>query len=467
MFEAFAATVCLVCLGVSRWTMRQAQAISPLFLFALISIVFINIGFIVYFNDRSMSDFASSATALLSVNLGLGAVVVGAISGSILLRLDPSAWRNIQNLELRTDITVGNACVVAVVVYLVSLFPFLLQGSVPLLDALVSLPGGGITDNHMNILRNNADPYLSPDAVKIPLQGFFDAIRYGAVPVVCLWFLWFFRKGDRRALCCLFFAAGLLVTMASGQRWPLLFSIVSVIVFVSCTEPDPAQYRKLLSVLVVTSVGLGVLLSTLLARSSGGGDDPIQAVAYGFTDLFKRLFLGNIDAPFTCYSFFPTRYDWLMGEGYLQNLACFVPRSGEKKGSFAVTLYKLLYNNEAFTAPPDMYTEAYVNFGIPGVLSVSFVCGLLLTWLQRAMVRARGLVGSTCLTLVVVNVAFSVISGIFFFINAVVACLFLLMLVRLTGPLFGWRAPGSVTSWSTAGLDAGTIRGPGHPLESH
>ena len=93
--------------------------------------------------------------------------------------------------------------------------------------------------------------------------------------------------------------------MASGQRWPLLLSIVSVIVFVSCTEPNPAQYRKLLSVLVVTSVGLGVLLSTLLARSWGGGNDPIQAVAYGFTDLFKRLFLGNIDAPFTCYSFFP------------------------------------------------------------------------------------------------------------------------------------------------------------------
>ena len=145
-----------------------------------------------------------------------------------------------------------------------------------------------------------------------------------------------------------------------------------------------------------------------------------------------------------------------MGKGYLQVLACFVPRSGEKEGSFPVTLYKLLYGEEAFTAPPDMYTEAYVNFGIPGVLSVSFMWGLLLAWSQWAMVRARGLVGSTCLTLVVVNLAFSAMSGIFFFINAVVACLFLLLLVRLTGPLSRWRAPGSVTSRSAAGLYLGT-----------
>ena len=29
MFEAFVATVCLVCLGVSRWTMRQRKRSRP------------------------------------------------------------------------------------------------------------------------------------------------------------------------------------------------------------------------------------------------------------------------------------------------------------------------------------------------------------------------------------------------------------------------------------------------------
>ena len=97
-----------------------------------------------------------------------------------------------------------------------------------------------------------------------------------------------------------------------------------------------------------------------------------------------------------------------------------------------------------------------VNFGLCAVV-IGATFGLILL----------RVVPPACLALAVINIVFSVISGTIFFINAVVACLFVLLVVRLTGLLFGRAGPGDVTSWSTAGLDAGTIRGRGHPLESH
>jgi len=54
--------------------------------------------------------------------------------------------------------------------------------------------------------------------------------------------------------------------------------------------------------------------------------------------------------------------------------------------------YMVMREQVGFTAPPDFYTEAYVNFGLIGTLIMSFLFGVLLAMLDKVLIRYRNTV---------------------------------------------------------------------------
>lgn len=427
---SFAILCCVISLTLARMTMSGTWILSPLFVYVFMSILFINIGFILYYVESDQQAWALNA--LLCPALGLLCVALGGCVSYWLERI-PGHWHRRPQQKPVIDMSYSSAMLTGFAVFSVVALYFFLVGFVPLFKGIGMLISGGFTPGLVNSLRVSRDPYINPDQAYIPFQGLMELIRFQGLPVIAVWFLHFFRKGINRKCSLTMVAVSVACVTLTGQRWPLMYLLGTIIVFTSWTTQRQREFRAALIRIFLVAIAGGLLLSALLGRTNDEGLTIVEMLAFGAADLFKRVLSGNALAPFLSYALFPASEDWLMGGSYLQNLASFLPGKGE---AYPVTFNQLIMGNGNFTAPPDFYTEAYINFGWPGVLILSFMFGYALGLLQRKVLKTHGLADLSFASLFVVVVGFSVMSGIVFVGNALFAVVFLKFVNRAAGLLF-------------------------------
>lgn len=417
---------------------------TPLLVFTIVSIVFINVGFTVFFLNYPQEPWAQ--TAVLSVSWGILLVGLGGLIGAVVLQ-GPRVWARFVERVEKPSLPYSVALVTTLVLSGIALGYFYLLGYVPLLEALKLLLSSGLKQGLLNTLRVARDVYINPAAPYIPLQGFMEAVRYFGLPIAALWFLHFYRRGIYPYVSLAALGVITLLMLSSGQRWPLMYMLFAVLVYLTWTLPDRKKLWKALKSLTLIAVALGIASTILLARFETEGLSAGQVLVRGVSDFFHRFFFGNVQVPFSSYQFFPSSHGWLYGQSWWQNLTSYLPGP---QPSFPVTFYQLVTGDpRGFTAPPDFYTEAYINFGWLGVIAISFVWGFLLSFLQTLFALGeKSLLKTSILATVTVVVGFSALSGICFTLGAIyvgcfVACvIYVQLLIRSSaarGNMKHWR----------------------------
>jgi hypothetical protein len=230
------------------------------------------------------------------------------------------------------------------------------------------------------------DIYINPDAAYIPLQGLLEAFRFVGLPMAAIWFVHRFREGKQRLLSVFMAALCLFWLVSTGQRWPLLHFLINLFAYFSFTT-SYYHFRRVASRIILWGFVSGAVISALQARTNEVLIGLLEIAFFGVADLADRILFGNATAPVLSFQVFPYEYNWLWGQSYLQNLLCYLPGPYP---SFPVTFnYMVMREQVGFTAPPDFYTEAYVNFGLIGTLIMSFLFGVLLAMLDKILLRYR------------------------------------------------------------------------------
>jgi oligosaccharide repeat unit polymerase len=375
----FAVAVLALALAWLRW--KQTRVITPTAGFLVCSIFFVQIGFIYFYYEYDGVE--SARTALLNTSVGVLSVAVSIMLGLSWIERRSKVYR-ISHLPAGYPLSVYIA--VACVLIALTLVYFLLIGYVPLIAAFYSLLTEGWSQGLLNRLRVSRDIYVNPQANYVPLQGFFEIIRYVGMVIIFMWAIHLRRIGFNRFLSGMLLASAFLLPVFAGQRWPLLHLLMSALIFLSYTLKT-RQFLRILRVLTIIGFALGVLLTVLLARYTSPSGKTSEIFLLGVVTLMERLVAGNAVAPVLSFGLFPSRHPFLYGESYLQNLYSYLPGPAP---SFPVTFYQIVTGDSiGFTAPPDFYTEAYINFGFLGTCIISFIFGISLVFLEVVLYQYR------------------------------------------------------------------------------
>lgn len=405
----------------------RVLALGPLLLYVVGSVLFINIGYIIYF--ISYSTYQWAVDALFSVSLGLLAVASGGFIGGLIFQT-PTSWARMNQERVTTDIPFPIAVSTAVVVFVIVLLYFYFLGYIPLFEGIRTFYIRGFVPGLTNSFRVGRDVYVNSEASYIPLQGFMEAMRYFGLPLVVIWFLHYFKRGVRRKLSIAMISFAIVLTISTGQRWPLMYMILSVIIYWSWTEARPERFRRFLTKMLVAALAAGILLSALLGRTARNSLSWFQMLAFGVWDLTTRIFTGNVRIPFLSYQLFATEARWLYGWSWIQNLLSYLPGPYP---SYPVTFYQVVTKDpRGFTAPPDFYTEAFINFGWFGVIAIPFFWGITLAFFQRLIVRPNpGLLRTSVAIALAMLVSFSSMSGAIFILGGAIVYTFLVVIIKL------------------------------------
>lgn len=421
----FWATCVGFALLVARISRGRSHGITVLEFYILYSIVIINIGFLIRFCECSGEAWAERA--LISTSLGLGMLAFGGLVSIMHFRADRS-WSRAMPFQIRADIPYSIALITGFIIFFIVLLYFYLLGYVPLIEALRQLRSGGYVQGLMNTLRVGRDPYVNPNAKHIPLQGFMELIRYRGLFVVSIWFLWFYLRGIKPTLSLVMVLTSAIFTVLSGQRWPLKDLLIVLIVFYSWIESNFKRFWYFAWRVGTMAIFLGVALTVLLGRTV---TDWLGIAGMAFEAakaLFLRIVLGNVNVPFLSYAVFPDIQPWLLGGSWIQNLSCYLPGPG---ASFPVTFFQVITGSSAgFTAPPDFYTEAYINFGFTGVIIISFAWGCLLGTFQAfCSKKYQGLLSVSILALGALALGTSAAAGATSLVGSAIVAVFISIIV--------------------------------------
>lgn len=424
VFAVISILFSLLLAGISK---GRTWAISPLLLFVIVSILFINAGFIAYYLQYSHKPWAIQA--LLSVSLGLLMVGLGGFIGSHYLHL-PEVWIDIARKPIKSNLSHGNATAISFIIFSIVLLYFYLLGYIPLFKGIGAFLSQGFRPGLLNTPRIEADNYINPSARYIPMQGFMEALRYFGLPIVCVWFIHFFRNRIKRMISLIMALTSIFLIILTGQRWPLMYLIVTLIFYWSWSYSDAKKLKRTLAGVTCMSFLMAVILTALLGRTLQENLSVSEMIVFGFSDLLKRIFFGNVNGPFLSYEIFPDREIWLYGWSWVQNLMAYLPGP---LPSFPVTFYQLITGDSAgFTIPPDFYTEAFINFGFPGVMVISFLWGIGLALFQNLIGKKnKALVSISILSLISTQIVFSTISGSSFILGGIFVSAFIIGVIHL------------------------------------
>jgi hypothetical protein len=405
----------------------RAHAVTPILAFVVASILFINIGFITYY--LGVPSELWTQRALLSVSWGILLVGLGGFAGAVIFRA-PRTWSRFSHQAEGISIPYGTAVTVALVVFGIVLLYFYFLGYIPLFQALKLLITEGLKKGLLNTLRVARDLYINPEAKYIPFQGFMEAVRYFGLPIVATWFIHFYRRKIYPRVSLFMVGLTVLLILSSGQRWPLMYMLAAIGIYLTWVVTDRRRLWRVIRVLTLTAVLFGLVTTVLLARFEVEGLTFTQVLFRGVNNLFQRIFFGNIKIPFMSYQAFPTKEGWLYGQSWWQNLISYLPGP---QPSFPVTFYQLVTGDpRGFTAPPDFYTEAYINGGWLGVVTVSFIWGVVLSCLQMFIALGeKSLIRTSMFALIATVAGFSALSGIIFVLGAVYVCFFIITMIYI------------------------------------
>ena len=417
IFVLTAIAVIPVAVILARKSMGRTWALTPLALFILTSALFVNTGFIIYGIRYGKEDWAWRAVLVPTIGL-LTVSVVGYLSCVLFGLL--SRW---SRYALSPSTEAGGVAIplsMAVVVIGAVSWYFWQVGYLPLLEGIRALLSGGYTQGLTNTFRVNRDIYVNPDARYIAGQGFMEVIRYFGLPVTAILFGDLWRRGVRKRTSALMLLAVCLLAVASGQRWPLMYLIVAVVVYLSWSGGSVRRFKRTLAISVLGALAAGIGLSILLGRRQVADPNLARLIWAGGSDLLERILFGYIKVPFSSYALFPESEGFLLGGSWMQNAIALLPGPTP---SFSVHFYQLVTgDSRGFTAPPDFFTEAYINFGMAGVVAISALWGIMLAGIQNALIRLKKTpIVASHMAVFTTILGFTTVSGIFFVVGGIIA----------------------------------------------
>ena len=350
-------------------------------LFVVISVVFVNIGMLIRWisapHPSTSADQALlvSATGLLSFTVAKLVVErIGAFdrSGNDQRRTDrrPVSVRRQRVGLARSDSALYAMCTVIMVG---AATYYVLLGSIPLLSGLRDLVSTGTVSDGLVSRYRNARDYYAYGARYIPAQGLLEALRYWGLPLVIVTTWLLLRKRSCSVLAVVMIIASVAMLVATGQRWPLMYLLVAIFALGYSTLGWTWHKIRLW---LLGAIAAGVVMSALLGRGAQGVDSVVKGVTFGFGQLVDRLFISQTEVPFASFNYSrPMLLDgaWLT---WWQNLVAYLPGP---QASYTVTFFRVVTHGSAgFTAPPDFYTEAWINGGLILTIALSaawgFVC---------------------------------------------------------------------------------------------
>lgn len=352
--------------------------------YVLVSLVFVNLGFFLNHLATGAVDGAPSSIGVMVTSLGLLSVVIGAIIGRHVFAKPPSSTdpNGISPID-RSD---ARLLTLSAVILIPTWSYFVFLGFVPLFDAAIAIATSGIDGlGVLNQSRLSRDAYVDASASRIPLQGLLEIYRNLGVPVLFAFAYAQKRAGASPKLRIVIMGLSVISVLAAGQRWPLMY-LIAAGVFVMFLQ-EGALTRRAFRNVALLAVALGILLSALQARTLARLDDTLSALNFGAQNLFARIVTDQVAIPIASYYRENPQLSGNLGRTYLMSLSSYLPGEG---ASYPVEFYRVVTGDTAgYTAPPDFYTEAFVNFSWLGVVGVSLIWGGFLAFAEGRMYRNR------------------------------------------------------------------------------
>jgi oligosaccharide repeat unit polymerase len=397
------------------------KGISPTFLFTIVSICFINIGHIYYYIKYS-EYYNWASKPLLVTSIGLFIICVSSLIHHIVFSKILSVKNN---TNVKYEYKLENYKIIFLIslsVFIFVLIYYILLGYIPLFAAIKELVSDGLKNGLMNTKRVERDIYVNEDAKYIPLQGFFEQMRYFGLPVVIFLNLFYLKKTK---LSHVMIAVAILLIISSGQRWPLMYALTGVFVYYSYIINNQKKFLKTSIKVFVLALLAGCVLSILLGRNLEHTDiGMFGTIFFGLSDLLTRIATGNVEIPFFSYSIIPYEVDYFYGWTWVQNLIAYFPGPYP---SFPVDFYKLVTKDPiGYTAPPDFYTEAYINYSWIGVIFTCFLWGSVLFFIGRSILFVENNIFKLSYKVLIITlIAFSAFSGIMFIFGGIIIIIFI------------------------------------------
>lgn len=266
----------------------------------------------------------------------------------------------------------------AVVILIPSWIYFILLGYVPLFDGLNSVSTSGLGGlGELQVSRLSRDASLSVSGARIPLQGLWELFRNVGTPFLVALAIAQIQSGHRKAFRVVILILAVTTSLLAGQRWPLIYTIVAVLATFAFLRPLRISVRRVrIFLLGALLFGVGVGISTLQKRTLETFQNTQDAVAFGFNNLIGRILVEQSQTSVLSYLNASFQGGELGGRSYWLAIQAYFP--GQKLATFPVEFYQTVYQtSDAYTAPPDFFTEAYLNFDVFGVVFAALVWGLI------------------------------------------------------------------------------------------
>lgn len=262
---------------------------------------------------------------------------------------------------------------------------FVLLGYVPLFEGLGAVASEGLGGlGELQASRLSRDGYASANGVRIPGQGLMQIARNIGVPMLAAYALVLIRAHGRSRTRIAILVLAITTVLLAGQRWPLVYIGIALAVATAYSEVKLPLRRVLpLGGLIVA---IGVAVSVLQRRTTRTFDSWADAFQFAVVDLWGRVTEEQALVPIMSYERQTYDAGELQGQSYIDSLLAYLPGPG---ASFPVEFYmRVTGDNQAYTAAPDFFTEAYINFGILGVIGISAIWGFVLRFVSEMNIAA-------------------------------------------------------------------------------
>lgn len=422
MLTIFFGFACLVTLIAVWQALRAGAEMSAMAWFLIASVSFVNIGFFVHFVERGSLSFGPAAEGLLVTSSGLLCFAVATIVGASVAKPRRGGGREIL-LDTETPILVALAVLMLGPAWLY----FGIQGTVPLFEGLSAIARQGTGGlGALNGARLGVDSYVS-GAAYVPGQGIFAVFRNFGSPVVFTLALLQIKAGKSKRIRVVVMVLAVVTVLAGGQRWPLMYLLLAAVIASQATA-SVFRWRPLVGFASVGAL-MGVIISTMQMRTLDRKDSVAEALAFGLGDLADRIFVSQVAVPIASYHSEDPELKGLWGSSYLDSVLAYLPGPG---ASYPVEFFARVNGDwSGYTAPPDFYTEAYINFGYWGVLIASLMWALILAAVGRAVRPSPSALSVALRSTFAAVAAFTVFSGVTFLLGFLLVALVGIVAKRL------------------------------------
>lgn len=264
---------------------------------------------------------------------------------------------------------------------------FLQLGYVPLFDALKAYVDGGVSSlGTLHQSRLSRDSYASSSGVYIPFQGALELFRNFGAAVIFVYADRLRQNGLKGRGLIIIMALSLLTCLAAGQRWPLMYLMIATLLSRAVVNTRLPLSRVLQW--GVLAIAAGATLSAFQARTQATLNSMFEALAFGVGDVLNRIVIAQTIVPLQSYEILDRVHAHMQEPSYITSFKALAPGEGD---SFPVMFYQWVTGDSlGFTAPPDAYTEAYLNAGALGVVAVSLIMGAAVQWLESVLLKYAG-----------------------------------------------------------------------------